>query len=479
MELFLTLALFIISATLTLVIYFKQKKTSISKDRFDRFEKEFPDKIKKIFKNVYLDGLPEIKEIKKKKVLLESTDLMGKGQFKDAKDNLKGYIGEFSLTESERAAVINLIGLCYLYSGKLDESIRHFEEVKLIGERIKDHQIQGIGSFNIGYANVKKGDYDRARDGYLSAIKHYANSQSFYDLALAMSNLGVVFSRRGDFKRAKEIYEKSLNLAERNNDVYLQAINLQNLGCLYNENNQKKEAQSHHEKALEIFQSLNDVLDFARQLRLLGDVYINSEPEKAFDHYLQAKNIIEQTDSIEEKAAILASIAEYYLEKEEYDEAENYYLQALPLIRKVKHKYKMAVFCANFGVVYVKTMKLQEALELFEESYTLFKDMNMISQAIESLISLGRTYLLLEQDEPALKCFNNAIINSEGIDYIEGIAKSHYYSGLVKYFKFNDSELALKELTIADENFKKLNILIDERKLTEELIEKIKFNRES
>ncbi len=465
----------IIGVFIAIIIYLLQKKSSVSKEQFERFEAE----IRRNFRDVYLDGLPEIKENKKKKVLLESTELIAKGQFKDAKDALKRYLREFPLNESEKAAIVDMIGLCYLYSGHLDEAIMNFQEVQLIGERIKDHYIQGLGLFEMGFANVKKGAFDEAQTSYLAAMKHFTECNSLYHLALSMSNLGITLHRQGHIEEAKKLYEKSLALAKQNNDIYIQALNYQNLGSLYHDINQIEKAQSHHEEALKLFESLDDKLDIARQLHMLGMACLDSEPEKAIKNFLTAKDLIEPTDSIEDKAANLALIAQYYSCKKDYDKAEEFFLQALPLIRKVNHKYKLAVFCANFGAVYAETERYREASELFKEALALFIYMKMNKQAIDAHISLGRTYLHLEQDDYAFKCFSDAIMNSEEIDYEGGLARSLYYSGIMKYFKFNDLDSALNDLNAANTNFKKLDIEIDEGKLTKELLEKIELKRQS
>jgi len=281
MGILIGLATFVIGIVVAVSLYYKQKKASVTSVTQEQFEK-FEEKMLKIFKDAYLDGLPEIKENKKKKVLLESTDLVTNGQFKGAKDKLKGYIREFSLSESEKAAIVDLIGLCYLHIGQLDESLRNFEEVRLIGERIKDHYIQGLGHFKIGVVNIKKGDLHDAQVSYLSAMKHFAECNSFYYWALTLSNLGVVFFRLGDIEKAKKNYKKSLSLAKQNNNIYMQALNLRNLGSLYCDMNQDEKAQSYHEEALKLFQSLDDVIEVARQLHMLGHAYLDSEPGCVF-----------------------------------------------------------------------------------------------------------------------------------------------------------------------------------------------------
>lgn len=123
---------------------------------------------------------------------------------------------EYSMSEAVKTARRNFEWGVSLYrQNHLKEAIGVLTQV--LGQGFDD----ALVNYHLGLAYAGCGDYDRAKEHYLKAIK--LNPQDAY----AYNRLGFVYEQAGDNDRALECY---LNARRLNPDY---PWPLYNLGCLY------------------------------------------------------------------------------------------------------------------------------------------------------------------------------------------------------------------------------------------------------
>lgn len=161
---------------------------------------------------------------------------------------------------------------------------------------------------------VRKGDYKRAKESYLKALK--LNS----DLAEAHIGLGNLFSKMGQYKKAIESYTKAETFNPRMVEIYVgRGNNYANL--------------RHYEKALGEYKKATDLNPYFAEVYLnLGNVFLcMNEYERAEENYRQAIGINPQ---YAEAYMVLAKL--YHIlgrDEEEIDHLLNKALQINPKVR--------------------------------------------------------------------------------------------------------------------------------------------------
>jgi tetratricopeptide (TPR) repeat protein len=109
----------------------------------------------------YLDGLPQTKNPDLKKLFEKGYSLYKDEKYPEAIDTFKACI-ELKTRDSERQALLVLIGNAYFTLGKLKEAEDSYEEALLIAKRIDDEEGEATALGNIGLIYQAKGSLDQA-----------------------------------------------------------------------------------------------------------------------------------------------------------------------------------------------------------------------------------------------------------------------------------------------------------------------------
>ncbi len=134
------------------------------------------------------------------------------------------------------------------------------KSLDLLIEEIKEEFRLKIAIYfnNLGLIFHNSGDYDKAEDYYLKALKirEKVLEENHPDLATSYNNLGLLYHDKGDYDKAEDYYLKALNIREKvleENHPDL-ATSYNNLGSLYHAKGDYDKAEDYFLKALEIFE---------------------------------------------------------------------------------------------------------------------------------------------------------------------------------------------------------------------------------
>lgn len=138
----------------------------------------------------------------------------------------------------------------------------------------------------------------------------------------------------------------------------------------------------------------------------IGEAYL-SRYEKALDKYLEAISYFEQSNNLVGTGKVYNNIGNLY-SSNDYDKALEYYNKSLLLAKKFNGKLEIASAYVNIGIIQMKKKNYTAALEKFQTSMQLFKQMDEPVFMIQSLENIGDVYYNLKQFDKAEAALNEA-----------------------------------------------------------------------
>ncbi|GAI03549.1 unnamed protein product [marine sediment metagenome] len=142
------LAILGIVVTIIFAIYYGRKAITRK-----TFKTDFSKIVKKVVREeieAYLNGLPFIKDKDKQNILKQAFKNMENYKYDSAISSFKDYLNSFTISESERCAILNFIGISQSEIGENLEAKNTFNEMILIAKRINDYEALAVANGNMG-----------------------------------------------------------------------------------------------------------------------------------------------------------------------------------------------------------------------------------------------------------------------------------------------------------------------------------------
>jgi len=217
------------------------------------------EKINKRMEQValYLDGLPETKDKKKKALFEKGISFMAEYKYEDAIDSFTECL-TLETEGSEKSALLLLIGNCFYARNRWDPALGSWKEAFDAAERADDKNGQAAASGNLGVVYKDKGEWAKAIEFYEKTLKIDEKIGDEHGMAQTFNNLGLVYQDKGQWDKAIEFYDKSLKIKEKIGDEHGMAQTKANIGILYKQQGKKKEARRLLEESLKTFEKIGD-----------------------------------------------------------------------------------------------------------------------------------------------------------------------------------------------------------------------------
>jgi len=188
---------------------------------------------------------------------------------------------------------------------------------------------------------------------------------------------------KSDPKMAKE-FEKRIN----------EGLSLSNRGDQYKESNSLKESKECYEQALEIFQSVSDKQNEGDCLNKIGNIYLElGDSERAINNIEKsldiARSLSRQSLSLKELAGV------------NHDKALN------AKIAYDKHKVASRLF--DLGDAFYNINQVEKTIEYYEESLSIYNELELSKQQTAHIFKLGCMYSLLGDKEKSIKILQEAL----------------------------------------------------------------------
>jgi len=274
-----------------------------------------------------------------------------------------------------------------------------------------------------GTAFFRQGEFPKALDHYLKALKLSEELQDTMRIANLLGNVGNVYTMQNNLPKALDFYLKALKMDEELADESGMAKRFGGIGVVYANMGEKAKgtqadslyakALDYYLKALKIAEKLGNKYYLQAWLGNIGTCYhkqtINSNnpskkegfKNKAMEYYSRALKISEE---LEDKVGIttwLGNMGSLYTDIQKYAEAEIYLLKALKMSKETGGQNEESQFEEMISDLYAKTNRHQLALEHYKKAMAL-KD-TMFNETKEKDITRREMNYEFEKKEAAAK----------------------------------------------------------------------------
>jgi tetratricopeptide (TPR) repeat protein len=305
----------------------------------------------------YLDGLPQTKNPKLKSLFEKGYSLYEDEKYSEAIDTFKACL-KLKTEDSEREALLILIGRAFEFLGKLKESEDHFQEALLIGKRIDDQKGKVAALNNIVLIYKAKGDLDQALkylDEALKIDKEMGNKQGE---ASDLGNIGLIYSRKagsasggqdkGDLDQALKYQKEALKIDQEISNKQGEATDLGNIGLIYQAKGDLDQALKYYQEALVIHREIGFRGYEARDLVNIGTVYyIKGNLNRALKYLEDALKVDKELGFRMGEATDLAHIGLIHKTKGDLDKAIKYLNDARKIFEEIGMPEQIGIVKGN------------------------------------------------------------------------------------------------------------------------------------
>lgn len=291
-----------------------------------------------------------------------------------------------SLILNRKSSTLGNIGIVYLYQGDYLKALDNYLKALKIDEELKDKNGIAKRLGNIGNVYNSQADYPKALDYYFKALKMSEELGNKNNITAWVGNIGIVYYQQGDYPKALDYYLKALKMAEELGDKNAIARHLGNIGIVCMEqagavksrcgairsDSLYKEALDYYFKALKIDEELGNKNGIARHLGNIGVVYEQqNDYPKALDYYFKALKMDEELGRKSGIAADLGNIGSLFTRTGKFKEAEVYLKKAIAIDSAIDAKYELMQFEELLSQLYDTTGRHKLALIHYKKTMAL------------------------------------------------------------------------------------------------------------
>ena len=139
------------------------------------------------------------------------------------------------LLQKIKGDALRCIGLCIYHKGKLKKALTWlqsaYDTMRTIGDPKNEAEIQM--EIGIIYENI--GQYNRARESYLSALEYWKQTENQVNQSILLNNLGVLQQMLGEYEHASSSFKQALEYARSSGYTRMEAYILTGIADMYTE----------------------------------------------------------------------------------------------------------------------------------------------------------------------------------------------------------------------------------------------------
>lgn len=410
---------------------------------------------------LFLDGLPETDDPKMRELLLEGTKelkraseiqkTISEGDFETGKQYHEATLRAIEIYKkglsldpkfSEKAALLNLIGLAYLRISELDEALEYWKEMeKIAGEMTSSsdknkanegYEAQAVAYGNMGIIYKTRGDLDVALEMYDKTTKAIKITGNKVNLPVTYCNMGNIYGIIGNLEKALEMHYKALEIDLSIGNKYGIATDYGNIGIVYRNYGDLNKALEMHKKALEIATEIGNKSIIAGTYSNIGNIYQTSgDMDEAIEMYNKALELYKEIGGKEGMAIQYSNIGNIYQVGKKYDRAIEMHNKALEIDKDMKNKVGIATNYGNIGIVYRNLGDLDKAQEMYIEALKIAEEIGIREIKAIQYGNIGNIFLISSDFDKALEMYVKAIEIDENMGNKEGVASNYANMGLV------------------------------------------------
>ncbi len=259
------------------------------------------------------------------------------------------------LPDSLMASFFQEVGImCYGMSA-YDQAYDYFEKSKYYYQQA-NQPLKAIRMLsNQAVLQELRGNYKEAIDMYLDAANYFSDARDFHALSLVYTNIAVVYQEMGMTDKSLQYNLLGLNIKKENSDTLGMATNYNNIGVLYDEFFQK--------------------------------------PDSALYYYQLAVDVYRKFQAHERLAFALNNVGRMHLEQNHQSLARKELARAYALMDSLNNTHGRAKVLRNQGELYFSLLNNQQAIQAFNQSLVLFRQLGDKKSMVEVSELLSKVYM--------------------------------------------------------------------------------------
>ncbi|MEM7332001.1 MAG: tetratricopeptide repeat protein [Chloroflexota bacterium] len=273
--------------------------------------------------------------------------------------------------------------------GEYDDALNAVQKALTLAKQEKDEHVRRLATFAIGRVYVRKGQTDQALIYLEENLEQERQINSKIGEGNALHQLGNLSYAKGEFQEGFNYFEQAVEIYRELNDQYREGQSLIGLANTSRLLNRQEDVDKYLKRGLKINKAIGNK-------RIEGDLLSNlgvsaaiqgkfGEAKRFFQMWLQ--NAVDIGDQISQ-ANCLGNMGYLVFIWGSYEEAREYLEESLVLFGD-KSPRSRAFMLGNLGGVAIRQMNLEEAVEIFNESITISREIGDQFVEASSIRDLG------------------------------------------------------------------------------------------
>ncbi|MGB5555875.1 MAG: tetratricopeptide repeat protein [Flavobacteriaceae bacterium] len=310
--------------------------------------------------NANIDSLLQLIPVQKDSILVETYfAIFDQYIFKDPKkgqpylDSAATIVNRL-MNKYLKAELLRKRGLYTQELGDFNQSLEYFNQAKVLYNDLGDQTKIRTVYNNIGIVSKDLGQTAAALEAYLTAIKISESlGEPEEERAPYLMNIGKLYSKLGNLEVSNDYYKKVEAICLEHNLEYGLAITRSNRATNLANANRFQEALELYQGAMPYFERTNRESAIGEQYNLIGTVYV-------------------KMDSLQL--------------------AKKYFLQAMDLNNDIQQKSQSGISYRNLGDVYFMEKSYNSALENYQNSLAIAKQISNNIEIVDDYLKISNTY---------------------------------------------------------------------------------------
>lgn len=300
------------------------------------------------------------------------------------------------------AGLYNQLSIISSRDAKVDQSLAYIEKAIELAEKTQNETLLTGLYLNSAIAYNKLSKYERSIQNNLKAMQLAQKAHNKRQLAQIHNNLAITYRHLKEYDKAIFYHKEGIVLAQQTQNYKSLGMAYMNLATVYNLNNQSTNLDSLYTKAAQSFKKVNDLHGVARVYHNYAN-YLSKKGQANLDTlYTQSLAYFTKANDTEGQAMTHQDYGTYLLKKGSLTTSEKHLLQALTFRKKQASPPRTAALLSTLGNLMIDKNDLLQAENFLLEAKELSKEVKDKSTLNDINTSLKRLYTIKEEYELAL-----------------------------------------------------------------------------
>ncbi|HEY0725222.1 MAG TPA: tetratricopeptide repeat protein, partial [Pyrinomonadaceae bacterium] len=308
---------------------------------------------------------------------------------------------------------LHLIGVTHQrYLNESTEARQVFSQASELAKDLasNDWRLQATISNDLGEVYRSLFDQQQARRFLGNALRIFEAHSDRRGKASVSNNLGLSYIDTGEGREAIELFKSALEIRRLENDQENEVITIGNLAGAYDSIGEFHQALTLSEMALQRWRELKKTSRIPNSLNNVAFAYERLERwQQAIDYYqeaLAATGLSKRTE-----AATLLNLGDLYSKLNDFSRALESYEKSLTILRELNNPGAEANVLSHIGTVHTSLNNLTEALKYLEQSRKIAETnptLKIPRIQTYTLLGIGEVYRRQGKFAEALNQFDGA-----------------------------------------------------------------------